>query len=137
MFEGDDYCNLFGKPVGFSMTYKINKDPFIDKTWTNIEYRADVFDTGSIVDKNASINSKDTFDTLEVWNEYQRGIANLKGDKYPNAKCKFRIWRADIPRDSFTKRDRIRNPWVMLKLEKTSNTNKRMEFHDLIIKYLQ
>ena len=61
------------------------------------------------------------------------------GNKYPNAKNKFRVWRADIPRDSSDKRkiNRIRNPWIMLKLEKTKNTNKRMEFHDLIVKYLQ
>ena len=142
MFEGEDYCNLFEERKDYSMTYKINKDSFIDKIWTNIEYRADVFNTiGGIVDKNASIDPEDTFDTLEVWNEYQRGIANLKGDKYPNAKCKFRIWRADIPRhdDEGDKKnpDRIRNPWIMLKLTKNTNKERRMEFHDLLVKYLQ
>lgn len=137
LFEGPDYCNLFGKNVNYSMTYKVSKDTFIDKTWTNIEYRADVYDRGNISDINSVISSKDTFNTLEVWNEYQKGTANLLGNKYPNARVKFRTWRADIPRDFKFKRDRIRNPWIMLKLEKTSNTNKRMEFHDLIVKYLQ
>ena len=137
LFEGPDYCNLFGNNVNYSMTYKVSKDTFIDKTWTNIEYRADVYDRGNISDINSVISSKDTFNTLEVWNEYQKGTANLLGNKYPNAKVKFRVWRADIPRDFKFKRDRIRNPWIMLKLEKTSNTNKRMEFHDLIVKYLQ
>ena len=137
LFEGPDYCNLFGNNVNYSMTYKVSKDTFIDKTWTNIEYRADVYDRGNISDINSVISSKDTFNTLEVWNEYQKGTANLLGNKYPNAKVKFRTWRADIPRDFKFKRDRIRNPWIMLKFEKTSNTNKRMEFHDLIVKYLQ
>lgn len=140
MFEGKDYCNLFESQKDYSITYKINKDSFIDKIWTSIEYRADVFNTGSIVDKNASINSEDTFDTLEVWNEYQRGISSLKGDKYPNAKCKFRIWRADIPRDGGSNKknpDRIRNPWIMLKLIKNTNQEYRMEFHDLLVRYLQ
>lgn len=133
--EEADYCNLFGKPVEYSMTYKINKDSYLDKIWTNLEYRADVFNRGNIT--NHPVITDDTFDTLEVWNEYQKGVAYLKGNKYPNAKCKFRTWRADIPRDSKSKRDRIRNPWIMFKLEKTSNTSKRMEFHDLVVKYLQ
>ena len=136
MFEdGIGYCNLFGKSVGYSITYKINKDSYLDKIWTNLEYRADVFNSGNIA--NNPVISNDTFDILEVWNEYQKGEAYLKGSKYPNAKCKFRTWRADIPRDSKSRRDRIRNPWAMFKLEKTSNTSKRMEFHDLIVKYLQ
>ena len=43
----------------------------------------------------------------------------------------------DIPRDGNGRGiDRIRNPWIMLKLSKDSNTDKRMEFHDLLIKYL-
>ena len=55
------------------------------------------------------------------------------------AKPKFRIWRADIPRDTKEGRglNRIRNPWIMIKLSKENNTDKRMEFHDLLIKYLQ
>ena len=135
MFEGDTYCNLFEEQKDYSITYKINKEPFIDKTWTNIEYRADVFDSGNIADNNSKRNTPlETFDTLEVWNEYQKGVANLS-----KAKCKFRIWRADIPRDANEGRglNRIRNPWIMLKLSKETNTNKRMEFHDLLVKYLQ
>ena len=135
LFEGNKenpYCNLFNEPYPYSMTYKINKDPFVDKTWTNIEYRADVFSSGNIGDKDSEIEL-DTFDKIEVWNEYQHGVST----KHP--KCKFRVWRADIPRDTREGRglNRIRNPWTMLKLEKTNNTNKRMEFHDLIVKYLQ
>ena len=132
MFEGEDYCNLFGEQKEYSITYKINKDPFVDKTWTNIEYRADVFDSGNI--HNNPVKTLDTFNTLEVWNEYQYGIYNMF-----KSKPKFRIWRADIPRDIREGRglNRIRNPWIMLKLSKTEDTNKRMEFHDLVIKYLQ
>lgn len=145
MFEGDAYCDLFGEQKDYSITYKINKDPFIDKTWTNIEYRADIFNTNNIQDiptkpTNTQIISNTTFDKLEVWNEYQYGSSNMS-----KAKPKFRIWRADIPRDTKEGRglNRIRNPWIMIKLskeyntDKKTNTNKRMEFHDLLIKYLQ
>jgi hypothetical protein len=136
MFEGEDYCNLFGSQKPYYMTYKINKDPFMDKTWTNIEYRADIFESGIIGHKDAILSTPlKTFDKFEVWNEYQYGISNMS-----KARCKFRIWREQIPRD--TKEDtrgfnRIRNPWIMLKLEKTKDTDKRMEFHDLLIKYLR
>lgn len=137
MFEGNDYCNLFDDYKDYYMIYKINKDPFIDKTWTNVEYRADVFKEGDIQDANADKIVKETFDTLEVWNEYQYGKTNLNNSKYPNSQVKFRIWRTDIPRDSKHKLDRIRNPWIMLKLNKSKNTDKRIEFHDLLVKYLQ
>ena len=40
------------------------------------------------------------------------------GGKYPNAKNKFRIWRANIPRDNSNNRDRIRNTWAKIKLHK-------------------
>ena len=136
MFEGKDYCKLFDKPSNYYMVYKINKDPFIDKTWSNIEYRADVFESGLIGHQDSILSTPlKTFDNFEVWNEYQYGKSDMS-----KAKCKFRIWREQIPRD--TKEDkrgfnRIRNPWIMLKLEKTEDTNKRMEFHDLLIKYLR
>lgn len=132
MFEGDTYCNLFGIQVPYSITYKVNKDPFVDKTWTNVEYRADIFDKGNI--NNNPIKTLQTFDTLEVWNEYQRGVYDMS-----KAKPRFRIWRAHIPRDTNEGRglNRIRNPWIMLKLSKNSNTSdKRIEFHDLLVRYL-
>lgn len=138
MFEGEDYCKLYDTYRDYYMIYKINKDPFIDKTWTNIEYRADIFNSGNIANNDAKKITPETFDTLKVWNEYQSGISNLMEGKYPNAKVKFRIWRADIPRDTKEGKglNRIRNPWAMLELRKSTNTNKRMEFHDLLIKYL-
>ena len=84
-----------------------------------------------------------TFDTLEVENEYQYGISHLHFDKakVSNLKRKFRIWRANIPRD--TKDDtrgmnRIRNPWINLKLTKdTTGDYERMEFHDLLVRYFE
>lgn len=138
MFEGNNYCKLYDTQRDYYMTYKINKDPFIEKTWTNIEYRADIFNNGNTPNDNANKIATETFDTLKVWNEYQSGTSNLMQGKYPNAKAKFRVWRADIPRDTKEGRglNRIRNPWVMLELRKKNNTHKRMEFHDLLVKYL-
>lgn len=105
------------------------------------------------------------FDSLETWNEYQHGIAklaNMKGhdqfrhhtiDNNGTLKRKFRIWRCDIPRDNadsstndatlgiFRKTkprrlDRMRNPWLYLKLQKNAeNIMPRTEIHDIVVSY--
>lgn len=147
MFEGGDYCNLFGNQCDYYMKYKINHNPLIDKTWTNLEYRADIFERDNIQCNektgNALLTNK-TFDELTVWNEYQNGYVNLNDVKFgylKEARPRFRVWRTNIPRANRTATnkyglDRIRNPWIMLELKKTQDTNKRMEFHDLVIKYV-
>ena len=98
--------------------------------------------------------TNNTFDTLEVWNEYQGNKVSIKDaqshlhpfgivDKYPDIRRKFRIWRVDIPRDKKSANNpfglnRIRNPWIYLKLSKTPDLpNERMEFHDLQVKYFE
>lgn len=76
-------------------------------------------------------------------------------------KRKFRIWRCDIPRDNYpipqkptdsdswinpeiakgifrTKRhslDRMRNPWLYLKLQNIGGANRRTEIHDMYMYY--
>ena len=129
MFAGD-YTN------NYYIQYKINPEPLIDKTFTNIEFIADKLNNEDI----DSIPSKKSllypFTEFEVWNEYQYGITNLtKGRTYPNFERKFRIWRADIPRDKSNGRDRIRNPWIYLKLNNTDNNNAKMVFHSFLVKY--
>jgi hypothetical protein len=148
MFEGDDYCKLFDTQCDYYMQYKINNEPFIDKTWTNLEYRADIFKRGNIHSNELvtdDILSGETFDSLKVWNEYQNGELDLTKVRFnylKDAKSKFRIWRTNLPRAKstlYTNKfglDRIRNPWIMLELKKTGDTSNRMEFHDLIIKYV-
>lgn len=108
------------------------------------------------------------FDSLEVWDEYQHGILKLS-DRYGHVRFthgnadgnaslnrKFRMWRCDIPRDNapvdditenmmgikrFKVRplDRIRNPWIYLKLEKKAVKEgsflSKVEIHDLIGTY--
>ena len=75
---------------------------------------------------------------------------------------KFRIWRCDIPRDNIKsvdvfdytfdntfhqpkeirKMDRMRNPWLYLKLKRNAKdkdnniqTDKRVEIHDMVMTY--
>ena len=128
-FAGNDFCNFYGEQKEYSIEFNINPNPLNDKLFTNLEYRA-------YVD-----NSDDTFDKLEVSNEYQYGESNpnIGRHKYPNAERKFRIWRLDIPRDNNSRKglNRIRNPWMKLKLSKTNNVNNKMNFHDLLVKYYE
>lgn len=153
-----EFNNLFGSLQGYHMLYRITPDPYGDKTFSSLEYRADMFDM-SDPDYNPYMTGEgkltgDTFDTLEVWNEYQGNKISIGDstsplypfrarDKYPDVRRKFRIWRMDIPRDKKGPDNphglnRIRNPWIYLKLSKTPTLpNERMEFHDLAVRYFE
>lgn len=129
MFEGD-YTN------SYYIQYKINPEPLTDKTFTNIEFIADKLNNDDIDSFASKKNLFYPFTEFEVWNEYQYGITNLtKGRTYPNFERKFRVWRADIPRDESNGRDRIRNPWIYLKLNNKDNNNAKMVFHSFLVKY--
>lgn len=128
--EAGEYNYFFGEFRPFFITYRVNPDMPLDKTFNNIEFRADTWDGDTLTDI--------TFDTLEVWNEYQYGKSDLKKLFKPsNLKKKFRIWGAFIPRDEANHRDRIRNPWIYLKLSMNEVNNYRTEFHDLIVRYFE
>ena len=132
MFSGS-YNNFFGEVKPYSITIISNEDPQADKVFTNLDYRADFFDS------NNNYLENESFDTLEVWNEYQRGKETLKYSKFrpSNLKKKFRMWGANIPRDKKNKLDRMRNPWLYIKLSKENPGTSKMELHDLVVKYLE
>ena len=106
------------------------------------------FVDGSIVEGDYQQDM--TFDEVEVWNEYQ-STGKIKmswngkdsTETYPDIRKKFRIWRADIPRAQKNETniyglDRIRNPWIWLKIgmsyDKLDNTC-MMLLHDINVKY--
>lgn len=134
MFVGE-YNKFFSedefKP--YSITILSNDNPSEDKIFTNIEYRADAFDLDN------KYLPDESFDHLKVWNEYQEGECDLEYNKYKpsSLKKKFRIWRADIPRDKNNKLDRMRNPWLFIKLEKSKPNNTKIELHDIQVQYFK
>jgi hypothetical protein len=132
MFNGS-YNNFFNEVKPYSITIISNEDPQVDKVFTNLDYRADFFDS------NNNYLENESFDTLEVWNEYQSGKETLKYSKFrpSNLKKKFRMWGANIPRDKKNKLDRMRNPWLYIKLSKEKPGTAKMELHDLVVKYLE
>lgn len=92
-FFGDNANNC--KP--FSLTL-ISNQGLNDKTFTGIEFEADTWDSN----KNLL---NETFDHLDIWNEYQMGTEKLNKINinnhyhFSNLKEKFRIWRAQLPRE--------------------------------------
>lgn len=149
--EGE-YNNFFGVYKPYWITFITNPNESKDKIFNTLEFRADAFTKDSVTNKYNVYNKDHIFDTLNVWTEYQEGISNLTDTKdYPSTlKKKFRIWRANIPRNNTNKfgdnlhnysRDRIRNPWAYVKLgmQKPSNysQDKKVILHDLIIDYFE
>ena len=127
-FDGD-YNMFFGEFKPFSITVVDNADEALDKVFNNIDFRADSWDG------TTPVNS--TFDTLDVWDEYQHGTESLVNtkDKPSTLKRKFRIWRANIPRDNSNHRDRIRNTWAYIKLAQNNANKYKTELHDLNVQY--
>lgn len=128
--EGN-YNMFFDKYHPFYTTIIANPDMPVDKIFNNLEFRADSWDGSTLLNT--------TFDTLTTWNEYQTGTATLNNvlGRPSELKKKFRIWRANIPRASSNGRDRMRNPWLYIKLSmENENTNKTV-LHDMIVHYFE
>lgn len=127
-----DYNYFFNTYKPFYTTVVANPNMLTDKIFNNIEFRADTWDSN-----NTLLNT--TFDTLNVWNEYQQGESTLVNTKnYPsNLKRKFRVWRTNIPRDKSNNRDRMRNPWLYIKLAMNHDNMNKTILHDLTVKYFE
>ena len=159
-----EYCNFFGENKPYSTTLIGNPEPQADKIFTNLEFRACVDGDGTYNSQTEKFTPTLPFDSLETWNEYQHGITELgikNGiqammhhtlDDISTLKRKFRMWRCDIPRDNallssdagknitrfkVQRLNRMRNPWLYLKLEKNAGqeTMNRTEIHDVLMTY--
>jgi hypothetical protein len=129
--EGD-YNMFFDIYQPFYTTIIANPDMYKDKVFNNLEFLSDSWD------KDNNLLST-TFDTLEVWNEYQRGKSILKNvlGKPSNIKRKFRTWRANIPRDKSNNRDRMRNQWLYIKLSKDVENTDKTILHNMVVSYIE
>lgn len=134
--EGD-YNMFFGVYQPFYTTVIVNPDMPVDKIFNNLEFRSDSWDKSDNL-----LNT--TFDTLTAWNEYQQGTSTLNNllGRPSDLKKKFRIWRANIPRASAigsTKqgRDRMRNPWLYIKLSMEKENVNKTVLHDMIVHYFE
>lgn len=129
--EGD-YNMFFGMYQPFYTTVIVNPDMPVDKIFNNLEFRSDSWG------KNGNLLNT-TFDTLTAWNEYQQGTSTLNNilGRPSNLKRKFRIWRANIPRAKTNGRDRMRNPWLYIKLSMEGENVNKTVLHDMIVHYFE
>jgi len=141
---------LFGSTTydnSYSIDYRVNPEPLVDKTFTNIEYIADMLDGSTVespVISQTILKGKYAFNKIYCSNEYQTATGDLTQEQYGDSslQTKFRIRRADIPRPSGNYGlDRMRNPWIHLKLYKQQSGDNQdtelMEFHSLAVKYFK
>lgn len=132
-----DYNYFYGVYSPFYIQLLVNNEPLIDKTFSNVEFTMDTVDA----------NDLDAFDEIETWNEYQHGQANLVPmDKQPSyalrniatdskLRRKFRFWRANIPRVTGSM-DRMRNPWLMIKLSKNGLSTSKYRINNINVNYI-
>lgn len=125
-----EYNMYFGAFQPFYTHFIMNKNPMADKIFDNIFFTSDTWDSsGNLLKK--------TFDTLKTWNEYQEGETTLidTKDRPSSLKKKFRVWRANVPRDKTHKRDRMRNTWLDIKLSREEFNTDKTILHDIIVRY--
>lgn len=135
LFAGE-YNYFFDDYKDFYITINHNDNPYKDKIYNNIEFRADTYNWNDAA-KEFVLSKNCAFNNIIVENEYQSGEDILNYLKYhaSNMKRKFRIWRINIPRDSTNNRDRIRNTWTNITLKAIKPDNTKTELHDLVVNY--
>jgi hypothetical protein len=157
------YCNFFGEQKDFWVNYRVTPDPYGDKIWTNMDYRADFYHIldsqmadnvpeGNLINADAYglmndlYKENETFTSYRIWDEYQTTgdvSVNTNTAQIDPVRKKFRIWRIAIPRalkHDTNKHglDRIRNPWVNIEFRKKMTDNRYlMQLHDMVVKYFE
>lgn len=123
------YNYYFDKYQPFYTTIIANPEAINDKTFSMVEFRADTWKGNTLL--------QTSFDNLEAWNEYQETSSKLvtKLGVPSNLKRKFRIWRAQIPRDKSNNRDRMRNPWLYIKMGMNNPNENKTLLQDLTVIY--
>ncbi len=104
----------------------VNPEADMDCVFNNVMFKSQLYIDG--VDQPDK-----TITHIQAYNEYQdSGKTELVLGRSNNLRRKFRKWQANIPREG---RDRIRNPWIFLKLELDNPENRQLILHDIIVNY--
>lgn len=133
-FAGD-YNKFFEKHKPFYISYISNTNPTMTKVFDTIDFRADIYSSLEEKDQFKLDSNASPFNYIRVENEYQdtkeQKLYNSRGQ---NLSKKFRIWRAQLPRNENT-RERIRNPWARITLGNSEEKNHKMVLHDISTRY--
>lgn len=123
-----DYNKFFGEYKPSYIILQVNPSVNLDTLFTNIFYRSEMY-------LNDIDQPDKTLTHIHAYNEYQdSGRIPLVIGRNSNLRRKFRDWKADIPRQQ-NSRNKLRNPWIFLKLELENESNYKMILHDIIVQY--
>lgn len=139
--EGDNYSNYFNVTKPYKMVVCCDGGKYFqtDKVFNTVETRSDIFNPNSI---NSTVD-ENPFDTIAAWTSYQKPVDFALDGTDPlyewSAARRYNIWRYIVPRatynDSQITRDRIRNPFAFIKLERKTPNGNRAIIHDMVISY--
>jgi hypothetical protein len=166
--QAGNYCSFFNENKPYWTVLIGNPEPQADKIFTNLEFRASVDGEGQLVGNRYQpflpFDSLETWNEYQHGIGYLKNMKDSsqfmhhKTNNESSLKRKFRMWRCDIPRDNATDvdvfdatfdntfhpsrrthpLDRMRNPWLYLKLKKERADNASLpivEVHDVLMTY--
>jgi hypothetical protein len=123
-----DYNKFYDVVYPSNVTLLVNPEADLDTVLNNIMYKSEIY-------LNDIDQPDKTLTEVQLYNEYQNsGLVFLEVGRNKNLRRKFRDWEATLPRNGGT-RQRIRNPWIFLKLQLTNNNNYKMILHDVVVSY--
>lgn len=121
-----DYNTFYGIKYPSYIILNLNPEPYFDCVFDNINYKSEVY-------LNNVDQSDVTLTDIQAYNDYQSTLLTpLVNNRNGNLRRRFRDWNAEIPRDG---RNRIRGPWIKLKVQFNNQSNYKLILHDMIISY--
>lgn len=121
-----NYNEFYGIKYPSYIILNVNPEPDIDCVFDNIQYKSEVYYLGTDVPDI-------TLSKIQAYNEYQNsGLIPLTLGRNYNLRRKFRDWHALIPRQG---RQRIRNPYIFLKLQFDNTNNYQLVLHPMNVYY--
>lgn len=120
------YNHFYGQYAPSYIILQVNPESDISCVFDSVFFNSELY----LKDVD---QSDKTLTSIQAYSEYQNsGKIPLVVGRDKNLRRKFREWKAEIPRDG---RNRIRNPWIFLKLELDNTSNYKLILHDITISY--
>ena len=124
-YDGE-YNNFYGVTYPSYVIFNVNPEPHLDCVFDNINFKSEVY-------LNDIDEEDKTLTHIQAYNDYQDStLIPLTVGRNNNLRRKFRDWSALIPRQN---RNRIRGPYIKLKLVFENTSNYKMILHDVNIYY--
>ncbi len=121
--------SFYGNEFSSNIIFNVAPDGDGEFTFNNLAYKMEMKD----IYGNDVLN--ETFTNIMISNEYQESaLTPIVVRK--NAKRRNRSWSITMPRE-FNTRNRIKSPWMKMKLILNNSENYEMVAHDLIVSYTE